>query len=64
MQRSSDSIGSLAAAFAKAQAEPGNPGKSLTASTTNPAGGQAVRTFRYGPVSSGLDIVCETLGPT
>jgi hypothetical protein len=36
MQRSSDRVGALAAALAKAQAEIANPGKSLTATIVSP----------------------------
>ncbi|MBV1699924.1 MAG: ERF family protein [Hyphomicrobiales bacterium] len=62
MQRSSDSIGTLAAALAKAQGELVNPEKSLVATirTDNRGGGD--RTFRYAPLSGGLDIVRKTLG--
>ncbi len=62
MQRSSPSIASLAGALAKAQAELVNPEKSLVATirTDGPRG--AERTFRYAPLSSGLDIVRKTLG--
>ena len=60
MQRSSESIASLAAALAKAQVELVNPEKSLTA--TIQSTGRADQTFRYAPLSSGLDIVRETLG--
>ena len=61
MQRSSESIASLAAALAKAQVELVNPEKSLTATIRSIPGG-ADRTFRYAPLSSGLDIVRKTLG--
>src|SRR6476619_921705 len=62
MQRSSQSIACLAAALAKAQAELTNPEKSLVA-TIRPSGpGEAERSFRYAPLSSGLDIVRKTLG--
>ncbi len=62
MQRSSNSIGGLAAALAKAQAELVNPEKSLVGSIfpDGPAG--AERIFRYAPLSAGLDIVRKTLG--
>jgi hypothetical protein len=60
MQRSSESIAKLAAALAKAQGELVNPEKSLTA--TIRSDGAAERTFRYAPLSSGLDIVRKTLG--
>jgi hypothetical protein len=55
MQRSSESVASLAAALAKAQAELVNPEKSLTATLRAAAPGEAQRTFRYAPLSSGLD---------
>jgi hypothetical protein len=62
MQRSSESIACLATALAKAQAELTNPEKSLVA-TIRPSGpGEAERSFRYAPLSSGLDIVRKTLG--
>jgi len=60
MQRSSESIASLAAALAKAQVELVNPEKSLSATIQSTGG--ADQTFRYAPLSSGLDIVRKTLG--
>jgi ERF superfamily len=60
MHRSSPSIASLAAALAKAQAELVNPEKSLVATIRD--GSTAERSFRYAPLSSGLDIVRKTLG--
>ena len=63
MHRSSPSIASLAAALAKAQAELVNPESSLTATIrTEGRGGGDERSFRYAPLSSGLDIVRKTLG--
>jgi hypothetical protein len=62
VQRSSESVAALAAALAKAQAELVNPEKSLTATITPGRPGQGKRTFRYAPLSSGLDIVRKTLG--
>ena len=62
MQRSSESIGAIAAALAKAQAEITNPEKSLTATIRSPILRESDRTFRYAPLSSGLDIVRKTLG--
>ena len=63
MQRSSNSIASLAAALAKAQIELTNPEKSLVA-TIRSSDGQAgaERSYRYAPLSSGLEIVRKTLG--
>jgi hypothetical protein len=60
MQRSSESIAQLAAALAKAQGELVNPEKSLVAAIKSE--GAAEQTFRYAPLSSGLDIVRKTLG--
>jgi ERF superfamily protein len=62
MQRSSESVAALASALAKAQAELVNPEKSLTATIRIAGSGAAERTFRYAPLSSGLDIVRKTLG--
>jgi ERF superfamily len=62
MQRSSESVGALASALAKAQAELVNPEKSLTATIRVVAPGEGERTFRYASLSSGLDIVRKTLG--
>jgi hypothetical protein len=62
MQRSSDSVGALASALAKAQAELVNPEKTLTATIRAAAPGEGQRTFRYAPLSSGLDMVRKTLG--
>jgi len=63
MQRSSESLAALAAALAKAQAQLINPEKSLTGviRTSGPGEGGG-RSFRYAPLSSGLDIVRKTLG--
>jgi hypothetical protein len=62
MQRSSGSIGTLAAALAKAQGELVNPEKSLVATIRVDRRGGAEQTFRYAPLSSGLDIVRKILG--
>src|SRR5262249_51550161 len=62
MQRSSESVAALASTLAKAQADLVNPEKSLTATIKAGAPGGAERTFRYAPLSSGLDIVRKTLG--
>jgi|HubBroStandDraft_6_1064221.scaffolds.fasta_scaffold172273_2 hypothetical protein len=62
MHRSSESIASLAAALAKAQAELINPEKSLIATIRPQSRGEAERSFRYAPLSSGLNIVRKTLG--
>ena len=62
MQRSSGSIGSLAAALAKAQGELTNPEKSLVGTIPANGLGGAERMFRYASLSSGLDIVRKVLG--
>jgi hypothetical protein len=62
MPRSSESVAALASALAKAQAELVNPEKSLTASIRTGRPGEGERSFRYAPLSSGLDIVRKTLG--
>ena len=62
MHRSSDSIGAFAAALARAQAELTNPEKSLTATIKSRVRGEGERSFRYAPLSSGLDVVRKCLG--
>src|ERR1700693_63763 len=62
MQRSSETIGAIAAALAIAQAELTNPEKSLSATIRSPFPREDDRTFRYAPLSSGLDIVRKSLG--
>ena len=63
MQRSSGSIGSLAAALAKAQGELTNPEKSLVGTIRADGPGRGSdKTFRYASLSSGLDIVRKVLG--
>ena len=62
MQQSSSSIGSLAAALAKAQIELVNPEKSMVATIRTDGKGGGEQIFRYAPLSSGLDIVRKTLG--
>jgi hypothetical protein len=61
MQRSSESIGTIAAALAKAQAQLVNPEKSLVGIILSEGQSGAERTFRYASLSSGLDIVRKTL---
>src|SRR5580704_2856293 len=62
MHRSSDTIGTIAGALAKAQAELANPEKSLTATIRSPFPREGDRTFRYASLASGLDIVRKALG--
>ncbi len=61
MQRSSETIGTIAAALAKAQAELVNPEKSLTGTIRSDGLDGTERSFRYAPLSSGLEIVRKTL---
>jgi hypothetical protein len=62
MHRSSDTIGAIAAALAKAQGELSNPEKSLTATIRSPFPREGDRTFRYASLASGLDVVRKCLG--
>jgi hypothetical protein len=62
MHRSSNTIATIAAALAKAQMELTNPEKSLVATVRSPFPREADRTFRYAPLSTGLDIVRKSLG--
>ena len=61
MHRSSETFAALASALAKAQAHLVNPEKSLTATITTGRAGETERSFRYAPLSSGLEIVRKTL---
>lgn len=61
MHRSSERIGALAAALAKAQAVLTNPEKNLTAVIRSPFPREGDRTFRYASLACGLDIVRKTL---
>jgi hypothetical protein len=62
MHRSSETIGAIAAALAKAQGELTNPEKSLVATIRSPFPREGDRTFRYASLASGLDIVRKSLG--
>src|SRR5438045_4325385 len=62
MQRSSETIGAIAGALAKAQIELANPEKSLTAIIRSPFPREGDRSFRYASLSSGLDLVRKSLG--
>lgn len=61
MQRASETIGAIAAALAKAQAELTNPEKALAATIRSANPREPDQTFRYAPLSSGLDIVRKSL---
>jgi hypothetical protein len=62
MHRSSETIGAIATALAKAQSELSNPEKALTATIRSAFPREADRTFRYASLASGLDIVRKSLG--
>jgi hypothetical protein len=62
MHRSSETIGAIAAALAKAQGELTNPEKALTATLQSPFPREGARTFSYASLASGLDIVRKSLG--
>src|SRR5213080_5479560 len=62
MQRSSETIGAIAGALAKAQIELANPEKSLTATIHSRFPREGERSFRYASLSSGLDLVRKSLG--
>ncbi|MBP0115731.1 ERF family protein [Bradyrhizobium vignae] len=61
MHESSERIGTIAAALARAQAELTNPEKTLTAVIRSPFPREDDRTFRYASLASGLDIIRKTL---
>src|SRR5918996_407975 len=61
MRSSSDSIAQLASALAKAQIELVNPAKTLTGVIDRWGTGNEGQTYRYAPLSAGLDIVRHTL---
>src|SRR3954469_20536162 len=61
MQRTSETIGAIASALAKAQAELQNPQKLLTATIHSPFPREERRTFRYASLASGLEIIRKTL---
>jgi hypothetical protein len=62
MHRSSETIGAIASALAKAQGELTNPEKSLVATIRSPFPREGDRTFRYASLASGLDVVRRSLG--
>src|SRR4051794_28859347 len=62
MHRSSETIGTLASALAKAQSQLINPEKALCATIRSPFPREGERTFRYASLASGLDIIRKGLG--
>src|SRR3954468_18037119 len=61
MRSCSDSIAQLASALAKAQTELVNPPKTLTGVIDRWGSGNEGQSYRYAPLSAGLDIVRKTL---
>src|SRR5262249_50684844 len=61
MQRASETIGKIAGALAKAQAELENPEKTLTATIPSVFPREESRSFRYASLASGLEIVRKCL---
>jgi hypothetical protein len=59
MANSSQTVGAIATALAKAQVELSNPEKNLTATIT---GRNGERTFHYASLATGLDLVRKCLG--
>jgi ERF superfamily len=62
MHRSSESVGSIATALAIAQTELTNPEKSMVGTIHHNNRGDNPQTFRYAPLSGGLEIVRRILG--
>src|SRR3954462_3360683 len=61
MRSCSESIAQLASALAKAQTELVNPAKTLTGVIDRWGSGNEGQSYRYAPLSAGLDIVRKTL---
>src|ERR1700692_1217766 len=61
MHRSSESVGAIATALAKAQTELSNPEKAMVGTVYNNRS-DSPQSFRYASLSSGLDIVRKALG--
>ncbi len=59
MHQSSENIGAIATALAKAQTELANPEKTLSATIV---GRNGERTFRYASLATGLDLIRKCLG--
>jgi ERF superfamily len=62
MQRSSETIGAIAGALAKAQIELNNPEKTLIATIQSPFPREMDHTFRYASLANGLDLIRKSLG--
>jgi hypothetical protein len=62
MHRSSETVAAIATALAKAQTELSNPEKTAVGLISNIRRGEDERTFRYAPLSMGLELVRKSLG--
>jgi hypothetical protein len=62
MHQSSESIGAIAAALARAQSEISNPEKAMSAIIRSPFPREEDRAFRYASLASGLDVIRKCLG--
>ena len=62
MHRCSESVAAIATALAKAQIELTNPEKSMVGTISHNNRGDNPQTFRYAPLSGGLEIIRKTLG--
>jgi hypothetical protein len=62
MHRSSETVAAIATALAKAQIELSNPEKTAVGLISNVSRGEGERTFRYAPLSTGLELVRKSLG--
>jgi len=62
MHRSSETVAAIATALAKAQIELSNPEKTAVGLISNVSRGEGERTFRYAPLSAGLELVRRSLG--
>ena len=62
MHRSSETVAAIATALAKAQIELSNPEKTAVGLISNASRGEGDRTFRYAPLSTGLELVRKSLG--
>jgi hypothetical protein len=62
MHRSSENVAAIATALAKAQVELANPAKSMLGSIYPANNHDIPKSFRYAPLSGGLDIIRKALG--
>jgi hypothetical protein len=62
MRRSSENVAAIATALAKAQIELSNPAKSMLGSVYPGNSHESPKSFRYAPLSGGLEIIRKALG--